>query len=278
MNRVEFGAMGTRVTAVGQRVERVARVFADAEAVFSRFDTSSELSALNADWRYEVEVSPQLATCLRAAADLRRRTGGLIDPAVGGTLIDWGYDRTFAEVADRSCVTPVRPVGRWSITGNVVHRAPGTRLDLGGIAKGWTADQAVESGLADMVSAGGDVRSNLDEASAVIEDPWGHIAARVRLGRGGLATSSSTRRRWKVGDVDANHIIDPRRLGPAVSPIFSATATAATATAAEAGAKAVFLHGEHGLVWAEKQEWINAALVVWHDGSVYATTGWEMAA
>ena len=67
-------------------------------------------------------------------------------------------------------------------------------------------------------------------------------------------------------------------MAPAASPIFSATVTAATAVEAEAGAKAVLLHGESGLAWAEQQDWIDAALVVWHDGNVYATTGLEMAA
>lgn len=278
MNRIEFRAMGTNVVVAGHHPELAGRFFADAEAVFSRFDKGSELTALNNDLRHEVHVSPQMAACLHAAADLRDRTHGLIDPAVGGTLIDWGYDRTLAEIADRPSAGSVRAVGRWSIRDNQVRRVPGTRLDLGGIAKGWTADQVVESGLADVVSAGGDVRSNLDDTTVAIEDPWGAIAARVRLGRGGLATSSSMRRRWRVGDVEAHHIIDPRRLRPAVSPIFSATVTASTAVEAEAGAKAVLLQGEHGLVWAEKQDWISAALVAWHDGSVYATTGWEMAA
>ncbi len=155
---------------------------------------------------------------------------------------------------------------------------PGTLLDLGGIAKGWTADLAVAAGLADVVSAGGDVRSDNPETTVSIEDPWGEVAVNVHLGRGGLATSTSSRRRWRVGDVEAHHLVDPRRLEPATSPIISASVIAATAVEAEAGAKAVLLRGEHGLTWAEQQTWIRAALAVWHDGSVYATTGWEMAA
>ena len=98
------------------------------------------------------------------------------------------------------------------------------------------------------------------------------------VGVGGLATSATTRRQWNVAGRPANHLIDPRTLSPAFSPIFSATVMTETAVEAEAGAKAVLLHGEHGLAWAEQQQWIDAALVVWRDGSVYATTGWEQAA
>ena len=278
MKRHTFRAMGTDVVATGDGADRVAGFFAAAERVFSRFEPASELSVLNADPSPEVAVSSELAECLSAASALRDMTDGLVDPAVGGAVMGWGYDRTFSSGLDRSDIADIPDIGSWSISGRVVTRSPGTTLDLGGVAKGWTADRAVESGLADMVSAGGDVRSCRPDTTVAIEDPWGQVAARVALGRGGLATSSATRRRWKVGDVTAHHIIDPRRSRPADSPVYSATVMAATAVAAEAGAKAVLIHGEHGLAWAEQQHWIEAALVVWHDGSVYATTGWTLAA
>ncbi|MCP4965422.1 MAG: hypothetical protein GY926_09320 [bacterium] len=278
MNRVSFRAMGTSVVAIGSDVSGVGEWFDAAERVFSRFIADSELSRLNGSPDPTLVVSDEMASCLTTAAGLLLRTDGLIDPAVGGALVDWGYDRDFVDVADRSELGPIRGIGRWSVDGNSVYRQHGVRLDLGGIAKGWTCDQAVTRGLADVVSAGGDVRSVLADTIVEIEDPWGEVAARVLLGSGGLATSSSSRRRWKVAGREAHHIIDPRRLAPATSPIFSATVIAASAVEAEAGAKAVLLHGEHGLAWAEQQNWIDAALVVWHDGNVYATTGWEMAA
>ncbi len=278
MRETAFRAMGTDVIAIGTELSHVVVWFATAEAVFSRFIPNSELSQVNESEAPTFVVSDLMADCLTAAQDLRDRTDGLVDPAVGGALIGWGYDRTFTEVADRDHHSPVDAIGYWSIDGNILTRDPGTLLDLGGIAKGWTCDEAVNRGLADVVSAGGDVRSVDPEAVVEVEDPWGEIAARVLLGSGGLATSSTTRRRWNVAGTEAHHIIDPRRLAPAISPVFSATVIAATAVEAEAGAKAVLLHGESGLAWAEQQDWITAALVAWHDGSVYATTGWEMAA
>jgi thiamine biosynthesis lipoprotein len=277
MIEIEFGAMGTRVVAIGADPEGVPEFFARAERVFSRFDRGSELSALNHDPARSVEVSEAMAACLNKAWDLRNRTGGLIDPAVGSAVVEWGYDRTFAEVEDRGPVGDLAAVGDWSIFGNVVARRPGVLLDLGGLAKGWTADRAVEAGLADIVSAGGDVRSRHAETTVSIQDPWGEVIASVHLGSGGLATSTSASRRWKAGDVAAHHIVDPRNVRPATSPIISATVIAPTAVQAEAGAKAVLLQGEQGLTWAEQQDWIDSALVVWHDGSVFATTGMELA-
>ena len=102
--------------------------------------------------------------------------------------------------------------------------------------------------------------------------------ARVHVGRGALATSSTGRRRWRVGDTEVSHLIDPRTMEPVESPVISATVLAETAVDAETGAKTVLLQGVDGLAWAAEQSWIDAALVVWRDGSVFATPGLEVAA
>ena len=65
---------------------------------------------------------------------------------------------------------------------------------------------------------------------------------------------------------------------PSVGPVLQASAITATALEAEAAAKAILLQGADGLAWADRQPWIRGALAVWRDGSVYATTGLEMAA
>jgi hypothetical protein len=60
--------------------------------------------------------------------------------------------------------------------------------------------------------------------------------------------------------------------------VLSATVIARSAVEAEAGAKAALLKGDRALHWAAGADWIDAALVVWHDGSIYATPGIEVAA
>jgi FAD:protein FMN transferase len=128
------------------------------------------------------------------------------------------------------------------------------------------------------VSAGGDLRSAHPETMVSVEGPWGGLAARIALGRGALATSSTARRRWQVAGAEVSHLIDPRTGRPVRSPVLSSTVIAATAVEAEAGAKTVLMRGESGLEWANSQSWIEGALVVWHDGSVFATSGMEVAA
>jgi thiamine biosynthesis lipoprotein len=277
-----FTAMGTTIALTASSEDRIVATqnwFEDVEQCASRFRETSDLTALNDDPAAMVRVTPMLAEVLTAADGMRRRTSGLVDPAVGGDVVRWGYDRTFAAVRDLpSAVGAPSGTPSWMIEGGIVRRTPGLRLDLGGIAKGWTADRAVEKGLAVIVSAGGDVRSSHPDAVVQVLGPDEDVVAVVALGSRALATSSVSRRRWRVGGHAAHHIIDPRTSAPAISPIVSATVVAATAVEAEAGAKAMLLHGVDGLAWVAAQPWLDAGLVVWADGSVFATKGLEVAA
>jgi thiamine biosynthesis lipoprotein len=151
-------------------------------------------------------------------------------------------------------------------------------LDLGGIAKGWACDRAVDGGLARVVSAGGDLRSADPATVTTVMDHHDGISARVRVGIGALATSSIARRRWRVGEREVSHLVDPRTMEPVETPILSATVVAGTAVEAEIGAKSVLIKGAEGLAWADRTEWIRSALVLWHDGSVFATVGTELVA
>lgn len=274
--------MGTTVEVVGddpEGVDATRRLFTEMEQRFSRFLPDSELSRINRDPRHRVPLSESMEAVLGIAIDLGDRTDGLVDPAVGGLVEAWGYDRTFEEL--------IEPAGapqdldrphEWSLDGSLLVRPPGLTLDLGGIVKGWTADLAVERGYASVVSAGGDVRSCLPDTIVAVVNPSDGSTTRVGLGSGGLATSSVARRKWLVGDEAAHHIIDPRTGAPASTPVVSATARCATAVEAEAAAKTALILGPRGLAWADERSWIASALVTWADGSVFATQGWEMAA
>lgn len=281
MIRGSFPAMGTEVIVVCETpggIEAARRVFARIEQQCSRFDPTSELSWLNAQPAGEVAISPVLSSIFETANRLREATDGLVDPAVGKSVIVWGYDTSFDDVTDKPTAPASETAPDWSITPGQIRRPAGVVFDLGGVAKGWACDQAVESGIALIASAGGDMRSSTTEAVAEVLDPWDGRAASVKVGAGALATSSVSRRRWRVAGRVAHHIIDPRTGQPACSPILSASVVAARAADAEAGAKAVLLHGESGLEWADRQPWVHGAVAIWDTGAVYATGSLEMVA
>ena len=281
MIRTSFSAMGTTVdvfSASEAGLDTTRALFEDLEARFSRFLPSSELSRINETDDTMIQVSESIGSLLVTAQKLALATDGLVDPAVGSAVNRWGYDRTIEEVRDLDSAPTQQAIGSWFIEGHTLTREKGVAFDLGGIAKGWAADLAVESGMALLVSAGGDVRSAIDAATVEIVDPWGDSPAVVALGSGALATSSVTGRRWRAGSQAAHHIIDPRTAAPADTPVLSASALAATAAQAEAAAKSLILLGEEALVWAEAQPWVEGAIVAWCDGNVYGTHGLELAA
>jgi thiamine biosynthesis lipoprotein len=279
--QTSFPAMGTEIEvwadgpgdelAVQDWIEEV-------ESACSRFRPHSELSVVNSAPGRSHRLSPLLASVVRAAADARSMTDGLVDVGVGTAMESWGYDRTFDDVQPLDEHPEPLLLPRWEIYGRELHKDPSTKLDLGGVAKGWACDQAVERRLATVVSAGGDLRSEHPDTTVSVMDPWDEVAARVHVGKGGLATSSVTRRRWTVGNRQVTHVMDPRTMTPVQTPILSATVVADTALEAETGAKAILVKGEEGLAWASRQPWIRSAIVVWHDGVVYATPGVEVAA
>ena len=270
--------MGTTVEAWGNDGHALSRWFEEVESVCSRFRPTSELSQINTAGAGHHPVSPLMGQVLEAADRARSITDGIVDVGVGSAVAAWGYDRTFAEV--RPIPDEPAPItrGGWGVGEGAIWRDAGTHIDLGGIAKGWTCDRAVEYGLAGVVSAGGDIRSSDPATVATIADPKGAEVARVALGVGALATSSVARRRWKAGGREVSHIIDPRSMRPVTSAVVSASVIAGTAVDAEAGAKAVLIHGVDGLAWADAQNWIESAVVVWEDGAVYATGRTEWAA
>jgi thiamine biosynthesis lipoprotein len=158
------------------------------------------------------------------------------------------------------------------------------RLDFGGIAKGYTAQQAVELlgrwGPC-LVNAGGDLTAGLAPLGfsgwpVAIAKPWAGIADHpsdlmtLWLTKGSLATSGVDYRRWRVNGREAHHLIDPRTGSPAQTDLLTASVLACRATEAEAWATAALVAGsEQGLTLLTEAE--IAAVLVRTDGQIIVT-------
>jgi thiamine biosynthesis lipoprotein len=227
-------------------------LFEERERIFSRFRAGSELNRVNAARGEVVPVSRPFARALRAALSAARATGGIVDPTLGAALEAAGYDRDFAELG----VDPRPPgraaPGRWrsvELGEGVVRRPAGTRLDLNGVVKGLTVDDAAL--LLDRpgyVSAGGDLA--VRGTPAVVGLPDGPP---VTLERGGIATSGSGVRRWRRGGRERHHLIDAATGRPSTSRWAYVTAAGATCVQADVAAKAGLLLGEDGPEWLDER-------------------------
>jgi len=303
----DWPALGTTAQLLVTEPERlevarhaVVQLLGEVDLAASRFRPDSELSRLNAAEGSWVAVSPLLVLALRTALDAAAWTDGLVDPTIGGALIDFGYDRTFASIpADGPAVT-VR-VGRvpgWSGVeldddAGRVRLPSGTLLDLGATAKGLAADlcataAAAASGSGVLVSLGGDIsvagdapvggwpvtvtdRSSLDLAP----DGDDADAQVVVLQTGGLATSSTRARRWRRGGSVVHHLIDPRIGIPATGPWRTASVTAPSCALANAASTAAIILGDAAPGWLTSRQ-LHARLVA-EDGAVTYVGAWPVA-
>jgi thiamine biosynthesis lipoprotein len=273
----EFRAMGCTVVVGGaSRTELAAieRLFAERERIFSRFLPESELNRVNGAAGSWTRVSDDFVDLLELALAARAQTLGLVDPTFGRELEAAGYDRDFSQLEESTttaAATVARPQATLRTDGSSVLVPAGIRLDLNGVVKGRTVDDALALVRSPgFVSAGGDLAT---QSGVVVALPCGGT---VRLVRGGLATSGTDRRHWIRGGLAGHHLIDPRTGRPAESPWQLVTVCGASCVGADVAAKAAFLLGHAGPVWLDAVGMPGRFVTA--DGAVLANRSWRRSA
>jgi thiamine biosynthesis lipoprotein len=218
------------------------------------------------------QLSPLLAEAIAVALRAARLTGGDVDPTVAGAMSALGYDRDFALLPDAGPPVrlTVRAVPGWRQVGldeqsRLLTLPRGVNLDLGATAKAWAADRSAARlagalGCGVLVGLGGDIsvagappeggwRIRVQDVTGRPEDPPQGPAAVVAIQEGGLATSSTTARRWRRGGDVLHHILDPRTGLPA--PVYWRTVSVAAATCVDANtaSTAAIIRGPQALDW-----------------------------
>jgi len=297
--RLDFHALGTTavvVTTDGGGLDRaekaVRRTLREIDQTCSRFRADSEISRLHERAGRLTTMSPLLAEAVDVAIRAAELTDGLVDPTVGAAVRALGYDRDFAEVRygdPAPCGPATAAPGWWRL-----RREPGSRrvvlprgvvLDLGATAKALAADLAAraaadEAGCGVLVSLGGDLAVAGDPPArgwriAIGDD---HVLAEtdpattITVASGGLATSSTTRRRWRRGDRFVHHLVDPRT-GDAVVPVWrTVSVAAATCVDANTASTAAIVLGASAPGWLRERN--LPARLVDVAGRVSTVAGW----
>lgn len=301
MLSLQFRAMGCQMLALLDAETPDARdVLAQVPAWFeawetslSRFRADSELMSLNAMHDAPVPVSDTLWEVLNVALVAERDSQGLVTPLVLDSLETAGYTMSFEWLQDHAASVNLRPnvsaqpvrltlaeAVRFDPIGRTVTLAPGARLDLGGVAKGWAAETAARrlsvAGSA-LVDAGGDIavsgpRADGTAWSVAIADPQlqGADLGQLQLSQGGVATSGRDYRRWQIDGQWRHHLIDPRTGEPATTDVLSATVVGPSLRQAETAAKTAFMLGSDAAAsWLTERPELRGLLVL-DDGRMVA--------
>jgi thiamine biosynthesis lipoprotein len=247
----------------------------------SRFRSDSELERVNRAGGCWTGVSPLLLEAVELGVRAAVVSDGAVDPTLGQSLIDAGYDRDWRAlarvdgdtdlVAQRGAVVIRLRRALWREIETRedpprVRLPAGARLDLGATAKALAADRAARAahrvgGAGALVALGGDIATAgpgpaggwkvhvTDDHRAGPEAPGQTVA----ITSGGLATSSVAVRRWLHNGRPMHHILDPRDGHPVRSCWRTVSVAAACCADANIAATAAVVLGEDALPWLDQQ-------------------------
>ena len=257
-------------------------------------DAASEIARLNESGGEALAVSSDVRALVEAALDVAEKTDGAFDPTVYPVTSAWGFTSGEHRVPSLEELNAL--VGRVGYDNASVDEVAGTvtlahsaQIDVGGVAKGFAADElrtllakrGVTSALLDL---GGNVTSIGSKPSG---EPWkigianpdapDALAGAIELSDATVSTSGAYQRFFVDGDgITRHHLIDPATGYPAETDLVSASVIGPDGARCDALSTALYVMGlDRALeLWrhAEGDEAFEAVLIA-QDGSVHVTAG-----
>jgi len=265
--------------AIDAAFEAVARV----HRLMSFHDDDSDVNRLNREaWLRPIEVHAWTFRVLEAAVEMHHRSKGIFDLTIAPALQAMGLLPRRHD--DPPIAAQVRLFDAIELReGKIVRfRHPDVRIDLGGIAKGFAVDRALEAlrrfGIGSgMVNAGGDLAAFGQEPQTIHlrhpRDPR-LVIGYVDVADEALASSARRFDPLQSADTTASAIIDPGT-GTPTDAIDGATVRAPSCMIADALTKIVMISGTDAIEWLEHYH--ASALLVSTDGDVRITPDWHNA-
>jgi FAD:protein FMN transferase len=280
---VEIAASGEAGCNLQEAIEAAFGAVAQVQALMSFHDAGSDVSRLNREasvdavlvhaWTYQV---------LQAAVAMHRESAGIFDVTIAPLLQKRGLlpcdqlDSANRHTAGAGDVIELLADRR------VRYRRPGVNIDLGGIAKGFAVDRALdalrEHGVeAGLVNAGGDLAAFGATPQRVhLRDPTdaGRLLCQVGLDNAALASSGRRCDPFRSADIGVCAVVDPRT-DRQVDAVAGATVRASSCMFADALTKMVMIAG--GQAEYLLRRYHASALFVLESGDVWITPDWQNA-
>ena len=253
------------------------------DQIFSDYKTDSETMRLceTAGSGRTVKVSPELFRVLRQSLEISEKSNGAFDVTVGPLVQIWRRARKLKILPKDDEINDAKASVGWKFvkldeaTQSVELTRAGMRLDFGGIAKGFIA-QNVSQLLRDkghgqtLVVVAGDIVAGdapPDTAGwkvgvAPLERPNGAVSRLLLLKNCAISTSGDAFQFAEINGVRYSHIVDPQT-GIGLTQRSSVTVLADDGTTADALATAICVLGpEKGLKLIEGRDRIEALIVM----------------
>ena len=264
------------------------------ESALSLHLSQSEIAAINENAGVQpVEVSQRTFDLLQRAKELSEQSDGAFDITIAPVVELWGITSdhphvpTDEELAQAMALMGLEDLVLDEEACTAYLTRPGMAIDLGGIAKGWTADQlreyARELGAErGYVSLGGNLmiigeRPDGDPFKFGLRDPQGDASTylgTVTLEDGcTMATTGGYERYFEEDGIRYHHVLDPRTGYPADSDLLSVAVISKDGTLADYLSTTLFVQGleaakaaagseDYALVMVDQENnvWISGSL------------------
>ena len=282
---MSFTAYGERgeeaVEAAVQEVERL-------DALLSTGIAESEVSRINASG--EGDLSEDTEKILSEGLAIWKQTGGLFDVTIYPLMQLWGFPTGNYHVPTEEELKQTMSLVDSSeviLDGNHVTLGEKQKMDLGGIAKGYTSNRIMEifqeyGVTSAMVSLGGNVQTLGKKPDGTdwqvgIQNPdnvQGDLLGAVAVQDQAVITSGGYGRYFEENGQTYIHILDPRTGCPAESGLASVTIVSSNGMLADALSTSLYIMGldEAEAYWRIYADEFDMILMT-DDGTVYVTEG-----
>ena len=262
---------GRDKSAITQAFDEAARI----HKLSSFFDDSSDVSKINvAKANQKVSVDRSIIDMLELAEEIRIASDGAFDISIAPVSVLWKFDTespvppTDKQISDALKLSGGKKLFWDKATLTVSKELTETKIDLGGIAKGYAADKAAkilkEVGVsAAIIDFGGNIITlgkNPNSADGLwrigLQTPFaasGEYSKTLTLGSCAVATSGSYQRSFVYDKTLYHHIIDPKTGRPAAADFSSITITAESSALADCLSTAGFVLGREKALTLAKQ-------------------------
>ncbi len=239
-----------------------------------------------------VKVDDYTYTVVKKGVEYSKLSNGLFDISVGPIVKLWSIGLPEAKVPTKQEIDEKLPlIGYSDIEINdadktIYLKRKGMMLDLGGIAKGYTADVIsdilTEEGVnSAIINLGGNIfahgkKPNGDEWKIGIQDPFserGGIIGTLITSNKSIVTSGIYERYIEENGIKYHHILSPKTGYPYENEIAGITIVSDNSTDGDALSTSVFAMGvEEGMKFVNSIDGIDAIFIT-KDNKVYITDG-----
>ena len=276
--------------------DRAAAELLRREALFSATKDGSDIRRINTAHGQPVTVDPETAEMIAKALEIGGESGGALNIALYPVSQLWGFTQEAPRVPEPDAVAAAlshTDLSQVQMDGSTITVPDGMALDLGCIAKGYTAKQLrqflEENGVRTaLLSLGGNIEAigckpDGSPWQIGIADPFSpdRTICTFASGGGSIVTSGSYQRYFEQDGRRWHHILDPETGYPADNGLVSVTVIGTDGTACDALSTALFVMGKDRAVefWKKRLETGNRfdMILITDEPALYYTAGMTFA-